>query len=65
MRDLCGVQSAKVFFQDAEQLPAEVKKSRSLAWLLGGWSVVVIMNPWEFAHYVGYDAHTIFEGDVK
>ena len=25
-------------------------------------SVIVLMAPWEFAHFYGYDAHTVFEG---
>ena len=30
--------------------------------LESGWPVTVLMDGWEFAHYYGYDAHTVFEG---
>lgn len=45
---------------DVESLLRELPP-RARQDLQNGWEVRVRMDPWEAAHYYGYDSHTTFE----
>lgn len=45
---------------DVESLLQDLP-ARSRQDIENGWDVKVRMDPWDAAHYYGYDAHTAFE----
>lgn len=43
-------------FLDEHLTPRQSREVRA------GWTVRVRIDPWEFGHYLGWDAHTVAEG---
>jgi len=51
---------ASVLWQHDGELPETVTENRAAMRELGrGWPVVVLVDPWEFGHWLGWDAHTV------
>lgn len=57
-----GNPSAQAFFQGDWDLPETIRENRQYPELAKGWDITILVDPWEFGHWLGYDAHTIVEG---
>ena len=44
---------------DIDNLPLSPQQRKDLS---EGWDITILIDPWELAHFYGYDSHTIFEG---
>ena len=52
----------KAYFQDFWQLPESVRENRrAMRELDKGYSTIVLIDPWEYGHWLGYDAHIVAE----
>ena len=49
----------QAYFQGSWELPATILDNRQYTELAKGWDITVLVDPWEFGHWLGYDAHTI------
>lgn len=49
----------KAYFQGAWELPSNVVLNRQYPDLCTGWDIVILVDPWDFGHWLGYDAHTV------
>jgi len=52
----------QVYYQGLWDLPEAIVLNRQYAELVKGWNITLLIDPWEFGHWLGYDAHTIAEG---
>jgi hypothetical protein len=52
----------QVFFQGYWELPKDDIPSYALRELGRGWDIVCLIDPWIFAHWLGYDAHKVVTG---
>jgi hypothetical protein len=51
----------QAFFQGDWDLPDTVKENRQYSELVKGWDITILVDPWEFGHWLGWDAHTVAE----
>ena len=60
--DYTEKEACQVYFQGDYELPEEVTRNRQYRDLQAGWDITILVDPWEFGHWLGWDAHTITEG---
>lgn len=67
MKEMTGHADSSAFIQEdynvdafLEELPAALARD-----VRAGWKVKIRFDPWTFAHYLGWDAHTVFEGGSR
>jgi hypothetical protein len=51
----------QAYFQGYYDLPEAVTSNRQFPELERGWYITILVDPWEFGHWLGYDAHTVAE----
>jgi hypothetical protein len=61
MRQHTGHASACAYFQVGTDELAGCIPDRKLRELSEGYAVTCRVDPWEFGHWLGYDAHTVAE----
>ena len=52
---------ASAFFQGDYELPETVTQNRQFKALQDGYTITIQIDPWEYGHWLGWDAHTIAE----
>jgi len=62
MREWANYPTSEVYFQGLYDLPESIVLNRQYNELCKGWDITILVDPWEFGHWLGYDAHTITEG---
>lgn len=62
MKEMGQRATSSVFFQSDEDLPESIRNNpRAMRMLRGGWNATVLVDPWEYGHWLGWDAHTVAE----
>jgi len=57
-----GHYDSSAFFQGEWELPETITQNRQYGELRKGWDICILVDPWEFGHWLGYDAHIVAEG---
>ena len=61
MHNYTGHRSAEVYFQGLYDLPETVVLNWQYDELVKGWDICILVDPWEFGHWLGYDAQIVAE----
>ena len=61
MLEYTGRRSAEAYFQGEWELPESVYLNWQYTELEKGWDITILVDPWEFGHWLGYDAHIVAE----
>jgi hypothetical protein len=61
MHDMTGKATTDAFFQSTDDFPDTVTQHRHFRDLEQGWTLTIQVDPWEYGHWLGYDAHTVAE----
>lgn len=59
--EMGGRRTAEAFFQSDCELPEEITHHRDYKELGKGWDLTIRVDPWEYGHWLGYDAYTVAE----
>jgi hypothetical protein len=53
------------FFQNEWGVPETITSHRNWKDCLDGWDFTMLVDPWEFGHWLGWDAHNVELGASK
>ncbi len=59
MKAMGQVVSSQTVFQGEWELPDIIKKNRQYGDIQKGWYTHIRVDPWEYGHWLGYDAHYV------
>lgn len=61
MQEMTGRATSQAFFQGDYEAPDTITTHRNYKDLLAGWDLQITIDPWEFGHWLGYDACNVTE----